>query len=224
MKDDSTTALLGYHTRGTFRSAEPRSHSISMPSRLATLVSLSCEHAFAPSVEMPNIAGWNDIAWSAIHIPTDSLHCSSEPQRACSHTTSQSRTYRVYAWHTVYRYVSKILSSTSCCACLFAFSRGNSSFICLISLDAPNPDLGSCYPRLSANATSRTGKDRKSSWTATPDSGRLYRVNAVPRRCERRCLPTRTPRSEADIHGLYSAPSTCQSCATEYKNVFPRRN
>jgi hypothetical protein len=107
MKDDSTTALLGYHTRGTFRSAEPRSHSISMPSRLATLVSLSCEHAFAPSVEMPNIAGWNDIAWSAIHIPTDSLHCSSEPQRACSHTTSQSRTYRVYAWHTVYRYVSR---------------------------------------------------------------------------------------------------------------------
>jgi hypothetical protein len=115
-------------------------------------------------------------------------------------------------------------SSTSCYACLSAFSRGNSSFICLISLDAPNPDLGSCYPRLSTNATSRTGKDGKSSLTGTPDSGKVYRVNVVPRQSKGRYLPRRTPRSEANIHGPYGAPSTCRNLWNGIHEHLPRKN
>lgn len=129
------------------------------------------------------------------------MHCNYEPQRTFNRSfppTSHRYLGHMPGTLNIPRYNSKILLSTLCRARLTVSPRGNSSFVCLISLDTTHPDLGTSYPRLSANATSRMGKDRKSSLTATPGFGELYSVNAVPHQWKRCCLPTRTRCSEAN--------------------------
>jgi hypothetical protein len=122
MRDDTTTALLRCHSRGTI-AMPSQAAAVTNASHLATFVSLSREHVPAPFLKMPIIAGGNDIAWSAINITTDSIHCSYEPQHACSYTTFQSSTYKVYAWHKVYRYVSRIFFNIMLCLFIRILTR-----------------------------------------------------------------------------------------------------